>query len=70
LAAAAGQTTLAVRALTRVLYHSASPHATQESVTNGLSRLESEMPAIDVAAAEESGRHADLDELAAALLAA
>jgi tetratricopeptide (TPR) repeat protein len=65
----AGQAEKAVELLTFCLYHSASNRRSQNQAARLLSRLEGELPAAQVAAAEERGRRMALDPQAALVLA-
>jgi hypothetical protein len=61
----AGQPDKAVELLTFALYHPASSRRTQNQAARALSRLEGELPAPQVAAAEDRGRRMALDPHAA-----
>jgi hypothetical protein len=65
----AGQSERAVELLAFTLYHPASNRRTQNQAARLLSRLEGELPAAQVAAAEERGRRMALDPQAALVLA-
>jgi tetratricopeptide (TPR) repeat protein len=67
---AQGRPLPAAELLTFVLYHPASSRQTQDDASQVLSRLEAEVPAAEIALAEERGRRGELAQLAHAVLSA
>jgi tetratricopeptide (TPR) repeat protein len=68
LSSQAGRHGPAIELLTHAVYHPASSHRTRERAARWLSRLEAELPAPQVAEAEERGRRSELEEVVAAIL--